>query len=334
MQKVLNKNDNKYMRFLLNISVLILLVVAADQAIGSVLRHFYFRQVAGDLYRATYTMDSTTEDIIVLGSSRANHHYVPSVFEDSLKMSFYNGGRDGSFVLSNVAFFKAIVKRYNPKIILFDIDPEELLYTTDSYEKLSALLPYYRTHPEIRSIIELRGPYEKYKHFSAIYPFNSCILSIGIGNMEMNKNRKGDIKGYVPLKKTQRDTIPKPVPSNKGTLDHYKLEALTDMMQYCTSHNITLRLIFSPVYTVTDSSENMDVIEQIARKYQTPFWNFSTDTSFLSSPEYFYDFRHLNQTGANNFSKVIVRRLLDGNNDIADSGSVNRIKNLSLSSRN
>ncbi len=315
MQRILHTSDTIYMKFCIKFAFLILLVIMADQIIGGILRHFYFKQVAGQLYRATYSMDSTTADFLVLGSSRANHHYVPTVFENSMNMSFYNAGRDGSYILSNIAFFRAIVKRYHPEIILFDMDPNELYYSDNSYEQLSDLLPYYKTHPEIKSIIELRGPFEKYKNFSAIYPFNSCILKIGIGNLEINKKRRGDIKGFVPLKRVLADSIPNSIPFEAGKIDQYKLDALVEMMQYCSMHNIRLYLIHSPAFVISNNSEASGIVDQIAKKNQTIFWSFSEDSTFLATPEYFSDFRHLNETGANYFSAMVAHRLIDCKKD-------------------
>jgi hypothetical protein len=159
MKIVFLKTENKFIRFSVNLVLLFLIVFLFDWAGGAILRYFYFSQTSGLGYRTTYSIDSTRANILVFGSSRANHHYVPEVFEDSLKMSFYNTGRDGNFLFYNYAIFKAILKRYTPKILIMDINPDELYYNPDSYDRLSSLLPYYKDHPEIRDIIELRGPY-------------------------------------------------------------------------------------------------------------------------------------------------------------------------------
>ncbi len=117
---------SQFLRFILNLLVVCLMVFIFDRAVGGIIKHFYFKQVAGLYNRTTYAIDSTTADILVFGSSRANHHYVPEVFEDSLKMSFYNTGRDGNFLLYNTAIFKAIIKRHKPKIVILDFNPGDL----------------------------------------------------------------------------------------------------------------------------------------------------------------------------------------------------------------
>jgi len=311
---LLNNIRNKYVKFIVKVFILLLLVAVSDQLVGHILRHFYFTQVAGADYRATYAMDSTVAKILVLGSSRANHHYVPDVFENSLNMSFYNAGRDGSYLICNYAVFKALVKRYTPKIILFDIDPDEMHYDTESYDRLSSLLPYYKDHPEIQGIVNLRSPYEQYKNISAIYPFNSYLLKIGMGNLELNKNRKGDIKGYVPLRNCLQDTVLTKESMTDGTLDSNKVNALINVMKYCNENNIKLVFIQSPFFGYIQLGKSTDLLNQLAEQHNVCFWSFANDPYFLVNPGYFADKSHLNEKGANYFCELVVKRLIGNAN--------------------
>jgi len=179
-----------------------------DLAIGKILEHFYFKQTSGAFYRTTYSMDSTNAKILIFGSSRANHHYDPRIVEKELGMSCYNTGRDGNFLLYNYAIFETITQRYEPKIVIFDVNRNELSSTSDDYERLSALLPYKNRNNAIDKMIALSDPYVKIKCLSKIYPFNSLLLTIAIGNTTMNKSRKSDINGYVPLTGTWKSTNP------------------------------------------------------------------------------------------------------------------------------
>jgi hypothetical protein len=311
MRSHLKVTYNKYWKFFIRISTILFIVAMSDLLIGNLLRHFYFTQVAGQGYRTTYALDSTNADILVFGSSRANHHYVPEIFEDSLKRSFYNTGRDGNFLLYNYAVFKTIVKRFTPKIVIFDINPEELYYDAESYERLSSLLPYYRNHPEIRDIVNMKSPFEKFKLISSIYPFNSSFLTIVIGNMEENKQRKSERKGYIPLYNLLIDTTLKTTQTLEGTIDINKVNAIKDIMKYCLNHNINLVFIQSPIYGIVESPKTINTIEQMAKMNHVIFWNFSNDADFLSTPKYFQDQFHLNEIGANWFSKIVVKKIIE-----------------------
>jgi len=289
------------------------IVALSDFFIGNLLRYFYFKQVAGEGYRTTYSIDSTNADVLVFGSSRANHHYVPEIFEESLKMSFYNTGRDGNSILYNCAVFRAIVQRYNPKIVIFDIIPEEFYSDVNSYDRLSSLLPYYRNHPEIRNIVNMKSPYEKFKLISCIYPFNSSLLTIGISNMELNKKRKSDRKGYIPLYNLMNDTTLKSIKTLEGTIDANKVNALYEIMEYCQKHKISSIVVQSPIFASVKSSNIIDTIKQIVDKNNSIFWNFSNDSCFLATSIYFQDQIHLNEKGAICFSKIVANRIKDNN---------------------
>ena len=286
--------------------LLLCIVVIFDQFTGRILRKFYFSQKSDLFYRTTYAIDSTKAEILIFGSSRANHHYVPELFENGLKMSYYNTGRDGNFIMYNYAVFKAILKRYAPKIIILDINPDEFYSNKTGYDRLSSLLPYYENHPEIRNIINLRSPYEKYKLLSAIYPFNSTLLTIGIGNLEINKNRKPDHKGYVALlgkmEKTNLNTFNNP----SGSIDFNKVHALDSISELCFINKVKLFLCYSPVYGKVCKTNVDSLISKIADKYKFKYFNFSNDHRFINQPSLFRDYDHLNNDGAVKYSTLVV----------------------------
>ena len=276
------------------------------------MRYYYFKQISGLYYRTTYAIDSTKADILVFGSSRANHHYVPEIFEDSLQMSFYNTGRDGNFLLFNYAVFKSTLSRYTPKIILFDVNTNELIKNEDDYDRLSSLLPYYKNHPEIRDIVNLRSPYEKTKLVSSIYPFNSMFLTIVIGNLELNKERKADRKGYLPLHDTLLTSVSlKYREGSKGVSDTIKIKALKEIIQICKEREIHLYFVNSPAYYKEGLADNLKEIECTFEKEKAVYWSYSKDTLFIENPEYFQDIAHLNDNGAKVFTKLLVKRIKD-----------------------
>jgi hypothetical protein len=302
-------SSNKHIRFCLNFIILIIFLILTDQVAGGILRYFYFKQESGLLYRTTYAIDSTKADIIVLGSSRANHHYVPQIFRDCLKKTFYNAGREGSSLLYNYAVFKAIINRYTPELVIFDLNPNELYYESGCYDRLSALLPYYKKHTEIRNIVNLKSRYEQLKLVSAIYPFNSLIFTIGIGNLEINKLRKGDSDGYIPLKNILSDSTLTTLNSDFGRLDTNKTNSLKDIMRICKLKNISLYLIESPIYASIENDKSTSFIEQLAIENNIYFLNYNNHKEFIRYPAYFQDRDHLNDKGADFFSNLIVQKI-------------------------
>lgn len=309
-------------KFILSILILLLFIAIADQITGKILRKYYFSQVAGSAYRTTFAMDSTTADLLIFGSSRASHHYVPEVFEKGLKMSYYNTGMDGSFLLYNYAVLKVILKRYTPKIIIFDLNPGEFYSNKVSYDRLSILLPYYSSKPEIRNIILLRSPYERIKLFSAIYPYNSLLTTIGIGNLKINKLRKSDQKGFIPLSgrlnvenmlKLQNNSSnfnSRTIGKMGINIDPIKIEALDSISKLCSKRNIRLYICYSPIYDKITKTQIDSVITKISKDNNSHYFNFSNDEHFLNKPDFFKDRSHLNYEGARKYSLLVLDSIL------------------------
>jgi hypothetical protein len=310
----MNLLSNKYLYFFFKVFILIIIIAIIDQIGGGIIRHFYFKQITGTLSRTTYAIDSTQANILVFGSSRANHHYVPEIFEDQLNMSFYNTGRDGNYIMYNYAIFKAILKRHTPKIVLFDICPDEIYSNGTNYDNLASILPYYKTHPEIRNIVELRSPIEKYKMLSEIYPFNSIIINICMGNIGLQKYRMEDRKGFVPLKKVLINSILETRDEYySGSPDINKINALNDIIYLCKKNKIQLIFIQSPEYANVLQNETSRVFEQIVKNNNATYWNFVNDPDFIAMPNFFQDQRHLNEKGAIYFSQIVAKRIAINN---------------------
>jgi hypothetical protein len=289
--------------------ILLGIVFLFDFAIGKTLEHFYFTQASGPFYRTTYSLDSTNADILIFGSSRANHHYDPRVFEDSLGMTCYNTGRDGNFLLYNFAVFKTVIARYTPKIVIFDVNRNELSSTADDYERLSSLLPYKNQNSTIDQMIALRGPYEKIKCLSQIYPYNSLLLTIAIGNTRMNRDRQSDINGFVPVKGIWNQPIADIDSTALNKIDPNKEKALKEIINDCKSKGIRLLLVNSPAFLKSIASSDVNPIRQIAETGKVEFLDYSTDTAYLNNHNYFFDPLHLNDNGATMFSKALAAYL-------------------------
>ena len=293
--------------------MIVIVLIACDRGTGWLLKYFYFKQKSGLLYRTTYAVDSTTAEILVFGSSRANHHYAPGVFEECLGHTFYNSGRDGSFLLSNYGVFKAVISRYHPMVVIFDINPEEIGYAARNYERLSDLLPYYQDHPEVRSIVNLRGPFEKLKMISAVYPYNSLLTNIILGNLEYNKSRNPDDRGYVPIapgtgRPERTSELPvRQTPDDVPDTNMYS--ALQDIIRICEQKHIKLLFVQSPRQNVRPESRYDSLFSEICADRRVDYLNISDSVVFNNHPALFNDSKHLNANGAYLFSRMVSARI-------------------------
>src|ERR1022692_3882494 len=254
--------------FMVKLILFLVILFALDSVIGGMLKHFYFRQESGFLYRTTYALDSTKAEILIFGSSTANHHYRPVTFERRLNMSCYNTGRDGNTIFYNYAVLKSVLKRYTPKMAILDFNDRDFMKDQDSYDRMASLLPYYDNNPELRSLIFLKSPFEKYKLISKIYPYNSLLFSIGIGNTKFNKSREiaTDENGFVPLSGDWKEPLTTKLASIKYELDTFKINIFKSFIKDCIHSKIKLYIFISPKFIKFEyEDQSIMMIKNIAK---------------------------------------------------------------------
>lgn len=303
-------NKNKYLYFLARLFVILALTFILDFIIGGVLNTLYFKQESGLLYRTTYSLEKTTADLLIFGSSTANHNYSPEIFEKRLDMSSYNVGRDGASIFYHFAILKGVLKRYSPKLIILNFDLDEFVKIQESYDRISSLLPYYRKHPEIRSIIDFKGPNEKFKLLSKIYPYNTVMFTILAGNSEFNKKKNEDFEGYIPLMREYNEQITSSHFENTE-LDTNKINIYKSFISDCINAKVKLYIICAPHFNKTSNlSSSLILGQKIANEYNIQFFNYSTDSTIISNPSLFADKSHLNYKGAIEFSNTVIDKIL------------------------
>jgi hypothetical protein len=289
---------------------ILIIVFLLDFAIGKTIRHFYFEQKIGRQYRAAYTIDETNADILIFGSSRAFSNYIPDIFEENLKLSSYNTGSAGQFILYDYAVLKAVLKRYSPKLILLDLIPGELA-TEDrghyyTYDRLSFLLPFYKEHEEMRPVLGLKGRFEKFKLASSIYPFNSKLIYIAASNAGYLKNSNTTIKGWQAVPGIWKGPLEVSSPSPRE-LDSTKIRVYRSFLRDCRRSGVKVVVVCSPTYTIFKAKDNSTLVaSKIAEEENMRFIDFTNDSFFVKRSQLFADIDHLNPNGAGIFTNSII----------------------------
>ncbi len=297
-------------RFALKLVVFLALVALLDAGFGSVLRTFYFRQNSGLNRRTTYSLMESTEDIIILGSSRAQANYDPTIFSKVLAGSCFNAGRDGQSLLYSLAVARANLKRHQPRLLVLDLILSDFPVSPHHYDMLYSLLPYYRAQPEVRSIVLMRSPYERFKLFSQIYPFNSLPLQI----FKYNRTKPELGNGFIPLHGTlklplsERD---KSIPAwTRGPMDDRMLASLQELVTRCRESGTELFVSISPVYQGKAWGESaFQPVMEILEKEGVPVRDFRANPEIVNNPQLFRDRGHLNLEGARLYSRLVAEQI-------------------------
>jgi hypothetical protein len=302
--------SKKLSGFLLKLFIFFATVVVLDKSIGAILKHFYFKQASGLDYKTRYALDSTNQQVLIFGSSRAEYIFNPLIIEKELNTTCYNVGRNGHPIFYHYALLQSTLKRYTPNTIILNVDAGMLTVFQDSYDRMSTLLPYYNSHPQIRSTLDLKGPFEKIKTLSSIYPYNSMLLSTITGLTKAPSPKNTFVHGFKALTEVYTDSIRTLHVEKDNLLDTVKVNIYSKFIDDCKAAGCKLYIVCTPYIVhmpITDAS--LAMAKQIAVQKNIPYWDYSTDTFFTTQPTLFADFKHLNAKGVDLFTKMITDRL-------------------------
>jgi hypothetical protein len=133
------------------------LLLLLDFTVGTVMNKAYFKIKTGDLGRTNAILKDTSK-IIILGSSRATHHYNPLVFEEALGVTSYNGGLDHSTIFYHYAILAERLKKSKPKILILDIH-SSICDSVKGSSGLCTFLPYTRDFNAFKEIVKFDPSY-------------------------------------------------------------------------------------------------------------------------------------------------------------------------------
>lgn len=301
-------------RFVLITLLLLATVFVCDRLIGMGLQNLFYKQTRGDDMVSIYTIERSHEDILVLGGSRASHHYKTDILTQATGMSCYNGGRDDMPVTYVNAILPIVYKRYSPKVVIIDVIPSELIATKDYelvYQRISTvLLRFAYRHPQLFSTIALAGKGEVWKaRISHIYPYNSIIGS-AFQNTYTSFGHKS-INGYEPVIGSI-DTVYYTKPTmnfnTNGKVDDSLKARYMNIIKMARAHNTRLITIISPFYFPinTQGNNSYAFMKQASAENNCEFYDFANSSPFCANPNLFYDELHLNDDGATIYSQMIA----------------------------
>lgn len=294
-------------KYLFKIALFIAIVAVVDFGFGKVGDYLRDHTRSGVSEKVHYICEQCDEDVIMMGSSRMQHHYVPQVFEDSLGITAYNAGMDGNGILLSYGFLKMILERYTPKMIIYDVSGFDM-YVDDNTKYLDFMKPYYFSeHESIESIFDDVNTMERWKMCSNLYRYNSKLFQLLGENIHPSAVLE---KGYSPIHRTM-NYEPK-TPTNvdkKHKVDSLKMDYLVKFIDLAREHNVKLVFAASPTYFGKSRTAYNAPIKQLTDQMELVFLDHFYDSLICSSKEFWSDGTHMNDEGAKIFSQTIAGEL-------------------------
>lgn len=287
----------------------IVLIKLMDYCLGGANSWFYHSSKYGIFHRQQYVLNESKDDIIILGSSRASHHYVPSVLTDSLGMSCYNAGSEGMCVYYHYALLAAMIERgHCPKVVIYDVmnlDAKEHPGPTFTLEAaLDRLAPHYGEFACIDSLFERRGWKEKLKLMSLSYRYNSKLVQA----IKCNFIPSPENNGYEAVKGQLKESMLFHHEAyDDCALDSLKLEYMQKMLLLAKQHHVKLFFVLSP-YFVDNPSRAYDAAKDIAMSNGVEIIDCYNESALMKR-NLFRDFMHLNDEGAHVWSAFLAHIL-------------------------
>ena len=292
-------------KYIVYIVLFFAIVLAVDFGFGKVCDYMNAHAKGGETKQMYDLCMKDQYDILIMGSSRAHHHYVPQIIEDSLGMSCYNAGYDGNGIILMYGIYQMIVNRYRPKLLIYDVEPAFDLYEykpdCNCTRYLAAQRPYCNQRC-ISQIFKDVSIEEYYKSFSGLCRYNSVSLPLLFDYMAI---RTMDFKGYAPLTGKMEGEPEKKGQGKSAAIDSLKISYMIKYINDVTEKNIPLLVVVSPKYGVVDSKD-FQPIKDICEFYNVPFLDNYTDSEFVIHKELFKEPMHLNDSGANEYTKKMI----------------------------
>lgn len=293
----------KYVR---NILLFFIAVALLDLLFGMACQYMNEHSRGGGVKSRYYVCKESNEDVLIFGSSRAKHHYVPGIIEDSLGMSCYNTGEDGNGIIYCYGVLKMITQRYTPKLIIYDVSVFDI--SIDDNAKYLDLLKAYYHEPGIDSIFWTVEPKTRLMMLSHLYRYNTTCLRMFGNYVHPITNTP---KGYGPLFGTM-DYEPEIKRNKKETvLDSLKYQFFEKFIRLTQDKHISLICCVSPSYKGDSSDIHYNSIKDLCKKYDVPFLFQEANSDISYNKLFFQNRTHLNDEGARLYTRIIANQILN-----------------------
>lgn len=295
-------------RIVLSILSFLLLIVVTDSSIGSLVEKVYHSSRYGIYHRQNYILNKLDEEIVILGSSRACHHYVPSIITKATGKSCYNAGSDGMCIYYHYAMLVSMIERgHIPKVVIYDMMDTDVSVSDGATFTLDAaierLMPHYGELTILDSLVEMKGTMEHLKMKSMMYRYNSKLVQLIKCNYIPSKEDNGYEAVYGKLQVQERiENI-----INNIHLEADKVFYLEKFLTLCENNDIKLIMIRSPWFAHI-SSDSYNMMKMMAEEKGFVVWDMVNEEGMME-PELFKDSSHLNDKGARFFSCLVAKRL-------------------------
>ena len=237
-------------------------------------------------------------DVVILGSSRANNHFVTQLFQEK-GLKTFNYGMSGAHLFEASLLLKLMVKRnYSIKNIIIETDLN--LSNEHRAEGIaSKFLPYIHDSNLIKE--HFSGEEDFWQlYYIPFYRYIGFDAQIGFREMFFNFIHKKTAHlqnyGYAALEVGKKGNMKNDIRALKPIHNKYYEE----IKKICANNNINLIAVMTPMCSNT---KGLDYFEK-ANKIYPEIHNYE---NAVQGDHYFSSCGHMNDAGARLFTATIIK---------------------------
>nr|WP_315199057.1 hypothetical protein [uncultured Flavobacterium sp.] len=245
-----------------------------------------------------YNSKNENFDVVILGSSRANNHFVAQLFEDK-GLKTFNYGMSGGHLFEASLLLKLMMERdYKIKNVILEADLN--LSNDNPSEGISAMfLPYLHNSGVIKKHFEEEDDFLEL-YYIPFYRYIKMGTVIGIREVFFNAIHRRtshlDNFGYYPLGKKPNANMKNNIVNLKPLLHNVYYE---EIKQICKAKNINFIAVMTPM---CENTKGINYFKKVKRLYPE-IHNYE---NVVVEDQYFSSCGHMNDTGARKFTKIII----------------------------
>jgi hypothetical protein len=306
-----------------NIILFVLAAVLLDQGIGYVIGRIQRQTFTGD--RGGLLNHALTQEpqILILGSSRAQFHIMPSVLKKELGLTAYNAGHKGQDFLYSVMLYDLWKRRHPPpKILVLTVDIESLIPRATEVNTAQIVAPYIDQSPLVREILSSESPAKRFAYLSSTYRFNGATLSLAkhafnrppatfdgfaIGSGALDPATETGVLNALDQDRTAAEMASVPFSSQK-------LGYLRALAEETARNGTRFFLVHTPIFRQDEAAHRVWVDKMQAALAGMPGVQFvdictATHPELFTRPELYLNLNHLNPAGAEALTLLLAEEI-------------------------
>ncbi|CAH0334905.1 hypothetical protein FVB9288_00520 [Flavobacterium sp. CECT 9288] len=273
--------------------ILLLLAVILDVLYTSV----YLQSSTRGKIEQVYNSKAQKFDVVILGSSRANNHFVTPLFEQKGLHAFNYGMSGGHLFEASLLLKLMIEKKYVIKNVVLEADLN--LSNEKRDEGVSShFLPFLHQSQTIANHFSNETDFAS-MYYLPFYRYVAFDAKIGFRELFNVVQQKPttllDNSGYYPLYKNPKANMKNDLTNLKPLQNKY----FEEIKQLCKENNINFIAIMTPMCSNT---KGMNYFEKVKKLYPE-IHNYE---NVVIGDQYFSSCGHLNDAGARKFTQLVI----------------------------